>query len=98
MRYLLAGLSPRLAAGSGLAQEEHLHMAYPTFGDRLFDHSLSELQPPEYDATPGPTGGGDSVLQGSLHLAGRELVAIDLAVLAGLLEGVGNAEREFDLL
>src|SRR6266568_741695 len=59
---------------------------------------LSELQPPECDATPGPAGGGDGVLQGSLHLAGRELVAIDLAVLAGLREGVGGAKREFSLL
>src|SRR6516165_6347319 len=61
-------------------------------------HSFSELQPPECNATPGPAGGGDSVLQGGFYLAGRELVAINLAGPARLREGVSSAEREFSLL
>src|SRR5262249_25641712 len=73
-------------------------LCWSTANSTRGDHSFSELQPPECDTTPGPAGDGDSVLQRGFYLAGRELVAIDLAGPARLREGVGSAEREFSLL
>ena len=64
----------------------------------IFNGPQHDLEFPEGNTPPGPSGFGHDILQRRFDFRGREFVAVNLAKTALLRESEGRAEREFPAL